>query len=138
MESLIGTWRLVDWTVTVDDTLTRPFGGQAEGLLTYTTDGHMWATLQRRDRLPLGTGTLAAATAEQRGSAAAGYLAYSGRYTTQGDEVIHHVEFSLFPDWVGDDQVRLIGWEGDDLVLSTHPQQTSSGRTVINRLRWRR
>ena len=139
MRELHGTWHLVEWTVTVDDTVTRPFGGKAEGLLTYTPDGRMWATLQRRDRRPLGTGTLAAATAEERAAAAAGYLAYAGRYTLDDGRVTHHVEVSLFPDWVGDDQIRQIGWtEEGDLVLSTPPATTAAGRTVINRLRWRK
>ncbi|MEX0756893.1 MAG: lipocalin-like domain-containing protein, partial [Acidimicrobiia bacterium] len=89
MESLVGTWRLVDWTASVDDTVTRPFGGRAEGILTYTEDGRMWATLQRQDRALLGSGTLAAATAEQRAVAAAGYLSYAGTYTVDGDRVIH-------------------------------------------------
>ncbi|MEX2279516.1 MAG: lipocalin-like domain-containing protein [Acidimicrobiia bacterium] len=138
MESLVGTWRLVDWTASVDDTVTRPFGGRAEGILTYTEDGRMWATLQRRDRVLLGSGTLAAATAEQRAAAAAGYLSYAGTYTVDGDRVIHHVEVSLFPDWVGDEQIRMIGWQDGDLVLSTEPHTTPSGRVVVNRLQWRR
>lgn len=138
MRELRGTWRLVEWTVTVDETVTRPFGGQAEGVLTYTDDGWMWATLQKKDRSPLGTGTLAAATAEQRAGAAAGYLAYAGRYTVDGEQVHHHVEFSLFPDWVGADQVRLISWEDGDLVLTTPPATTPAGRIVVNRLRWQR
>lgn len=139
MRELKGTWHLVEWTVTVDDTVTRPFGGQAEGLLTYTDDGRMWATLQRKNRRPLGTGTLAAATAEERAAAAAGYLAYAGRYTLDDGRVTHHVEVSLFPDWVGDDQIRQVGWTDEgDLVLSTLPAKTAAGRTVINRLRWRK
>lgn len=139
MRELHGTWHLVDWTVTVDDTVTRPFGGKAEGLLTYTDDGRMWATLQRKGRSLLGTGTLAAATAEQRAAAAAGYLAYAGRYSLDDGRVTHHVEVSLFPDWVGDVQVRQIGWTDEgDLILSTLPTKTAAGRTVVNRLRWRK
>ncbi|HSJ27069.1 MAG TPA: lipocalin-like domain-containing protein [Acidimicrobiia bacterium] len=138
MRSLVGTWRLIDWTVSVGDAVTRPFGGEAEGLLTYTADGRMWATLQRRGRPALGTGTLAAATAEQRAAAALGYLSYTGSYTLDGDRVVHHVEMSLFPDWVGEDQVRLVEWVEGDLVLATPPATTSAGRVVVNRLRWRR
>lgn len=107
-------------------------------MLTYTADGWMWATLQRTDRGSLGTGTLAAATAEQRAAAAAGFLSYAGRYSADTETVVHHVELSLFPDWVGDDQVRLIDWVEDDLVLSTPPAISHGGRTIVNRLRWRR
>ncbi|MDX1447680.1 MAG: lipocalin-like domain-containing protein [Acidimicrobiia bacterium] len=138
MQSLVGHWVLEEWTATVDGTVVHPFGGRADGFLTYTADGRMWAALQRRDRAPLGTGTLAAASAEQRAAAAAGYLAYGGRYTTDGERVVHHVETSLFPDWIGGDQIRLIDWDGDRLVLSTPPETSTGGRSVVNRLRWRR
>jgi hypothetical protein len=138
MNDLVGTWRLVEWTASVDGTVTRPMGGNVEGLLTYTADGHMWATLQRKDRQLLDTGTLAAATAAQRAAAAAGYLSYAGRYTLNRGSVTHHVEVSLFPDWVGDDQLRLIDWIEGDLVLSTPPETSHSGRTIVNRLRWTR
>jgi hypothetical protein len=138
MRDLIGTWRLVDWTASVGDTVTKPFRGEADGLLVYAEDGWMFATLQRRDRTPLGTGTLAAGTAEQRAIAAAGYLSYAGTYAVNGDVVTHHVHFSLFPDWVGQDQVRHIAWLGDDLVLETPPEETVGGRLIVNRLRWRR
>jgi hypothetical protein len=138
MDNLVGTWRLVEWTASVDGTVIRPMGGNVEGLLTYTADGRMWATLQRRDREPLDTGTLAAATAVQRAAAAAGFLSYAGRYTADADAVVHHVEFSLFPDWVGDEQLRLIDWVNGDLVLSTPPETSHGGRTIVNRLRWTR
>lgn len=138
MRDVVGTWRLVEWTATVGETVTRPFGGKVAGWLTYTVDGRMWAALQRIDRAPLGTLTLAAATAEQRAAAAAGYLAYGGTYELADHVVVHHVETSLFPDWIGEDQIRRVEWVGADLVLSTPPEITPAGRTVVNRLRWTR
>ncbi len=128
----------MEWTASVDGTTTRPMGGDVEGLLTYTADGRMWATLQRKDREPLGTGTLAAATASQRAAAAAGFLSYAGRYSVDAGAVVHSVEVSLFPDWVGDEQLRLIDWVDGDLVLSTPPERSHGGRTIVNRLRWTR
>lgn len=98
----------------------------------------MWAVLQKRDRPPLRTGTLAAASAEQRAAAAAGYLSYGGSYVVDGNRVVHYVDTALFPDWIGGEQVRLIDWNGDELILSTLPETTTGGRTVVNRLRWRR
>lgn len=138
MQSLVGNWVLVEWTATVDDTVVRPFGGVVDGHLTYTAEGRMWAVLQKRDRPPLKTGTLAAASAEQRAAAAAGYLSYGGRYVVDGNRVVHSVDTALFPDWIGGEQVRLIDWNGDELILSTLPETTTGGRTVVNRLRWRR
>jgi len=144
MHDLTGTWELVEWTFTVDETRgARPFGGDPVGLLTYTADGWMWAALMKRDRPPLPTTTISAAPPAARAEAAAGYLSYAGRYEVVGDEVHHHVVVSLMPNWVGETQVRHIEWVdnpdgGQDLVLSTPHTATDGGRKAVNRLRWRR
>lgn len=138
MPELVGTWELVEWTATVGDRQRHPFGGDVVGRLTYTPDGYMWAALMRRDRRPVTAGSIAGATATERAAAAAGYLNYAGSYTQDGDRVMHHVEVSLMPNWVGLDQVRNITWIGDELELSTDPEAGRSGEEVVNRLRWRR
>jgi hypothetical protein len=48
-------------------------------------------------------------------------MAYAGRYSFSGDRVIHHVELSLFPNWVGTDQQRSVELSGDRLILSARP-----------------
>ncbi|MFP3914486.1 MAG: lipocalin-like domain-containing protein [Actinomycetota bacterium] len=138
MSNLVGTWELVEWTATVGGRESRPFGGNVVGRLTYTPDGYMWAALMRRDRPSLTAGSMAGATATERAAAAAGYLNYGGTFTSNDDQVVHHVEVSLFPNWVGLDQVRKISWIGEELELSTGPETSRSGETVVNRLRWRR
>jgi len=143
MRSLIGTWRLVEWTFTVDDSRpTRPWGGDPGGLLTYTEDGRMSASLMSHGRPSAPTRTLSAAPIDIRAAAAAGYLSYAGSYSMDGDDVLHHIELSLMPNWVGTTERRLIEWapseHGFDLILSTPPTKTDGGRTAVNRLRWER
>ena len=143
MRSLVGTWRLVEWTFTVDASRpTRPWGGHPGGLLTYTDDGRMSASLMSHGRPTVPTRTLSAAPIDIRAAAAAGYLSYAGSYSMDGDDVLHHIELSLMPNWVGTTERRLIEWipseEGHDLVLSTPPTRTDGGRMAINRLRWSR
>ena len=143
MQSLIGTWELIEWTFTVDDSRpTRPWGGNPAGLLTYTDDGRMSASLMSLGRPPAPTRTLSAAPIDIRAAAAAGYLSYAGAYSMDGDDVLHHIELSLMPNWVGQTERRLIEWvpsnSGFDLVLSTPPTRTDGGRTAVNRLRWGR
>lgn len=138
MHDLAGAWHLVSWSFELDDgRTTHPFGGDVAGLLVYTSDGYMSATLMRRNRPDLGTATLAGAPAQGRAVAAAGYLAYGGPYRIEGDEVVHMVQVSLFPDWVGGEQRRQIVWDGDELILQA-ATTTASGRRAKNRLRWRR
>lgn len=140
--SLIGTWRLKQWTATVDGRAVTPFGGATTGLLTYTEDMRMWGTLMRVDRSPVDADTLAAAAVEERAAAAAGYLNYAGTYRLEGERVIHSVEVSLYPNWIGGDQHRSIEWlptkDGHfDLVLSA-TSVNRHGQEVTNRLQWRR
>jgi hypothetical protein len=143
MHELIGTWRLVEWTFTVNESRpTHPWGGDPVGLLTYSADGRMSASLMSVGRPNAPTRTLSAAPIDIRAAAAAGYLSYTGSYTTEGDDVLHHIELSLMPNWVNGTERRHIEWLptaiGRDLVLSTPPTRTDGGRTAVNRLRWER
>jgi len=144
MHDLVGTWQLVDWTFQVDgDKTYRPFNGDAEGLLTYTADGRMWATLMKRNRKNTKTQTLSAASVAERARIAAGFQSYAGSYRIEGNTVIHEVDVSLLPNWVGGEQLRYIDWIPSDeghahLQLSTPHEPTDGGRTAVNTLRWRR
>lgn len=143
MHELIGTWRLVEWAFTVNESRpTHPWGGDPAGLLTYTGDGRMSASLMSIGRPPTPTRTLSAAPIDIRAAAAAGYLSYAGAYTIEGGDVLHHIELSLMPNWVGKTERRHIEWlpigTRNDLVLSTPPTKTDRGRTAVNRLRWKR
>ncbi len=142
MHNLIGSWKLIDWTVEMQgDRVIKPFRGRATGVLTYTDEGRMVASLMKTDREPIGTRSFAEAKALERASAAAGYLSYAGSFEIIGDEVHHHVDLSLFPDWVGGTQVRHIEWITNDdgtvdLELST--AHAPEERSAVNRLRWHR
>jgi hypothetical protein len=66
-----------------------------------------------------------------------GFVSYAGRYSFLGDRVIHHVELSLFPNWVGSDQQRSVELTGDRLVLSASPLLLA-GKHEVPRLVWER
>jgi Lipocalin-like domain len=44
--------------------------------------------------------------------------AYSGRYTVEGEKVVHHVDISWNESWTSTDQVRRFKLEGDKLTLT--------------------
>jgi hypothetical protein len=50
----------------------------------------------------------------------------------------HSMFVSLFPNWLGQTQPRVVRIEGDDLFLSTASPIRSGGRTVTSYLHWRR
>jgi hypothetical protein len=119
---LIGTWRLISWENRgFDGRISYPLGKDAAGYIMYSEDGYMFVAIMRPDRVKFAAGDLLSASTEERAHAAATYVSYCGRYEFQGDSVIHHVELSLFPNWAGLDQERLVEVTGNRLTLSTGP-----------------
>ena len=135
---LTGTWRLVSWENRASDQeITHPLGTNPVGYLTYDEDGFMSVSIMRRDRAPFATGDLLTADADELRAAAETYVSYCGRYDLYDDRVVHHVELSLFPNWIGEDQERLVELSGSRLTLSTHPMLLA-GRLRTARLVWER
>jgi hypothetical protein len=138
-DALLGGWDLVEWTVSVDGVVTAwPMGRDATGLLAYCADGSMSAVLMRRDRARFGTSQFPDGTDELRLAAADGYLSYGGWFDVDRDHVVHHVEVSLFPDFIGTELVRTVRSEGAELILTSEPHVDARGREIVNDLRWRR
>jgi hypothetical protein len=69
----------------------------------------------------------------------ASFVAYSGTFLVEGQDVIHAVEMSLEPRWVGTKQRRHVelAEDGRGLVLSTDPLLVN-GRFGRHRLTWER
>jgi hypothetical protein len=112
-------------------------GTDAIGSLLYTADGRFSVTISRPDRAGFAAGDLLSGTTEEQARAVGGFVAYAGRYSFHGDRVIHHVELSLFPNWVGTDQQRWVELAGDRLTLSASPLLLA-GRQQVPRLVWER
>ena len=76
---------------------------------------------------------------QKRRRAAETYMTYCGAYEFHGDTVVHHVELSLFPNWVGVDQERLVEVTGNRLTVSTRPMLLGgiqqSGHLIWERVR---
>ena len=65
--------------------------------------------------------------------------AYSGRYTVEGEKVVHHVDVSWNESWTGTDQVRFFKLEGDSLTIKTAPQKNAiTGIENISVFVWER
>ena len=81
----------------------------------------MFVAIMRPNRVSFPTGDLLSGSTEEKAQAAGTYVSYCGRYEFRGDTVVHHVELSLFPNWIGVEQERLVEVTGDRLILSTRP-----------------
>jgi hypothetical protein len=137
-DRLVGAWRLVSWeNRAADGQVTYPMGADAVGYLIYTADGRCSVMISRAGRAAFAADDLLSGTAEEKARAAEGFVAYAGRYTFSGDRVVHHVEVSLFPNWVGSDQERSVELVEDRLTLSASPLLLA-GRRQVPRLVWER
>jgi hypothetical protein len=137
--SLIGTWRLTSVEARYEDSsVIYPWGPNARGFLIYTQDGYMSAMIMRADRPRFLVSDMLGGSIEEQAQAAQSYLSYGGTYEIQGDKIIHHIEASLFPNWVGEDQVRFVDkLTKDQLMLRTQPYLTG-GKIGTGYLVWYR
>jgi lipocalin-like protein len=119
---LIGTWRLISWeNRSVDGRVSYPLGRDAVGYIMYNQDGYMSVAITRPNRAKFAAGDLLGGSTEEKAQAADTYVSYCGQYEFRGDTVVHHVGLSLFPNWVGVEQERLVEITGNRLTLSTRP-----------------
>jgi hypothetical protein len=142
VEQLIGTWKLVSSEfkyIYSDGQMVYPLGRDAAGLLIYTSSGYMSAQLMRPGRPSFESGNLNRGTLEEIRAAFHGYISYYGTYhvNTEQHVIIHHVEGSYFPNWMGQDLVRFFQLSGDQLTLTSAPIQVGS-REMSAQLIWER
>lgn len=118
----VGVWRLESLELcSSDGQKTFPMGRDAKGYINYTEDGFVSVAIMQQGRRRFGSNDIRGGTMQEQAEAAAGYLSYCGTYEVKQDQVIHHIEISLFPNWISVDQIRSYEIEGDRLTLSTQP-----------------
>ena len=138
-EKIIGTWKLISWKyLDGDNEPVDFFGENPVGILTYDASGYMNAQLMKSGRGNFVSESLTGGTAEEIKDAYLSYAAYWGKYyeRTPG-ELIHEVEGSLFPNWVGHDEIRYGKIEGEYLTLSTPPIH-AQGKKILFNVLWKK
>lgn len=121
---LVGTWKLVSSEYRDGNgNIYYPLGKDTKllGYVIYNADGYMSATLMFPNRLKFASADVKGGTTEEKVVAFDTYISYCGTYELQQDTVIHHIELSSNPNWVGVDQIRMFSIESDRLSLSTPP-----------------
>jgi hypothetical protein len=139
--TLVGAWRLVSYRATDVETgeVVEPFGTPPRGLIVYTPDGHVSAQIMRADRPAFRRDRAEEGLPSELAEAAVGYLAYAGTYEVPAaDTVLHHVAFSLFPNWVGTTLTRVADWDGRLLRLALPAPATIWGARRTGVLLWER
>ncbi len=142
---LCGTWQLVRWEIAYGDgrPATHPYGRDATGLILYTDDGWMNACIARAGRARLSSDSVRSAPEAERLAAFESFFQYAGRYEIRGEpghqQVVHSVEQSLNPNFVGTRQVRDMAFDGQGgLTLSASDTVPGTAVARHHRLDWRR
>jgi len=139
--ALVGAWTLVSYTTTdvSGNGVRHPMGPDARGVLVYTADGYMSVQIATSGRHDYAADELHGGTDIERAHAAAGYLAYAGRFTVGNDGVVTHLpDVSLFPNWESRPILRRAVLRGDRLSLALVEPITIDGVPRTGVLTWRR
>lgn len=135
---LVGTWRLIVCEHRLPGgRRLHPFGRRPGGRLIYSPDGWMMVMLMARGRKPSASSQVFEATDAERADAARGFLGYSARWRVRGGTVVHDVDVSLFPNWLGRPQVRRFSVKGRRVTFTTGPFLVNGVRQTA-RLVWER
>lgn len=135
MNSVVGSWELVGYVIERDDGTTgKAQWGHPCGLLIYTPDGRMSVTMMDQVERPFDAARWWDGNDEEKLAAASTFFGYAGRFQQLEDSVIHRIDVSLFPGWVGRDHVRKADLDGASLTL----RDRIAGQDANVALSWRR
>ena len=137
---LLGTWTLSAYEGRAEDgSVTHPFTDHPQGMLSYNIDGTMMVIITRPDRPRFAANDFSTGSDAEVRAAYEGCIAYCGRYSVDAaaGTVTHTPAQSLFPNWVGSQQVRFAALADGQLSLST-PPTPAGGKVWTFYLIWKR
>jgi lipocalin-like protein/glycosyl hydrolase family 15 len=138
MHPVLGVWSLIDWQrIYADGRRVYPFGEKPVGLLAYMPDGRMMVQMLTRTRPLIDSPDPVGGPVNERAQAYSTCLAYFGTYKVLDNEVEHHIEASLYPNWTGKTTARGMAIEDGKLILRTDPSIVD-GISVVNEMSWER
>ncbi len=115
-DRLLGFWRLVSFQARTEDTgeVLDLYGPDPRGTIVFGA-GRMAVVVAASARAP---------PADEAGVASAfrGMMAYTGRYTVEGDRIVTEVDAAWHPAWENTRQPRFFTLGGDRLTLTTDVQ----------------
>lgn len=136
-KEILGAWKLVKWIYENEDgEEVRFFGKAPEGLLIYHESGFMSVQIAQEERPAFASDSLDGGTKEEQAAAFATFLSYYGKYVEEEPtKFVHTVEGTLFPNWLGNKEIRYANISGDLLILSTPPVKVSGG-SIVFKITW--
>ena len=135
-EQIVGTWSAVSQYVDQDGKRVEPFGANPKGMVMYDADGHFILVLQRSTLPRFASNNRLKGTPEENAAIVQGSIAYFGTYVVDDREnaIKFHYDGSTYPNWDGDEQIRMVEIVADELEM-TSPVSAVGGGSVHLHLR---
>ena len=138
----VGTWKLISSEMrTSTGESFYPLGKDCAGILTLDSAGHLSAHLMRLGRPDFTSGDILRGTDDEIKTAYQGYIAFWGNYKIDESkrEMTYSVEGSLFPNWVGHENLRYYEFTDDRQALTLRtPPFLAAGKEIVGLLIWQR
>jgi hypothetical protein len=131
-EAFLGSWGLVSFEhVLPSGEVLRPFGDSPSGSILYQADGRMSAQVSVGSPAKFANEDSGQASAEEVAEAWGTYFGYWGSFEVRADKgvVVHRVDGSSFPNWIGTEQVRHFRFDGANRLILEAP--SPSGRFTL-------
>ncbi len=139
-QQLVGIWKLVSYEFRLaDGIVVRPMGRGVQGILIYDASGVMALHIMDPERQKFASGDWLRGTPAEIQSAFEGTMAYYGTFEVNATTgtVVHHIEGSSFPNWVGVDREQSFELAAERLTLMTLPMALA-GEQAVGYLTWQR
>jgi hypothetical protein len=119
-KQLVGSWRVKTLTIQiVGEEPTQPFGAEPKGGIVITDNGRFTAVVSASNRKP-------ASNNDERAALLQSLIAYTGKFTLDGNRLTTKVDTSWNEVYTGanQNQLRFISLDGDKLTIDA-PEQDS-------------
>ena len=128
-EQLVGSWLMVTNINTLPDgTKVDTYGPNAKGIAIFESNGRFTLVTIRSDLPRFASNNRGTGTADENRAVVQGSLAYFGTYSVNETDKSYtvQIEGSIFPNWVGTAQKRMIAISGDEFTI-TNPAGSGGG-----------
>lgn len=119
-QQIVGTWTVVALDNIVDGAKTQPQGPHPIGYFMFDRTGHSSTQIMRPDMPKFASNNKNAGTDAENRAVVQGMSSTFGTYTVDEKDysITLHVIGSMFPNWAGTDQKRIVAFSGDEMALT--------------------
>ena len=137
-KKFVGSWELKEWTAELNNgEMVFPFGEEVKGRITYDEKGNMAVQIMKKNMLQFLSEDPLQAQPDEVIGAYNGFIAYCGSYEVNfnNNQVVHQIEISSFPNWVGQNQIRNYEFKEDKLILRTDVIGSSRHKLIWEKMK---